>query len=80
MVKLRTMNACCPHPPEEHQLLATCQQVIHYPSEDYPCLCHGFDGDADLCLACDHAKRHHVVTRVCAECSCGTRAVAAASA
>jgi len=64
------MSACCPHPSDQHELHATCQQVIHYPSEDYPCLCHGFEGDADVCLSCDHAKRQHVVTRVCKSCGC----------
>jgi len=65
------MSACCPHSVDKHQLLATCQQVIHYPSEDYPCLCRGFEGDGDSCAECEHARGHHVVTRVCAECGCG---------
>lgn len=59
------MNPCCPHPDEEHELLAACQEVIHYPSEDYPCLCTGFEGDADLCTHCHHARRQHTLTRVC---------------
>ena len=71
------MSRCCPHGEEEHQVLPTCQEVIHYPSEDYPCLCHGFQGDADLCLECDHVRSKHVITRVCRAlsgefCACGT--------
>ena len=70
------MSRCCPHAEEEHQNLPTCQEVIHYPSEDYPCLCRGFLGDADLCLECDHPKRKHMVMRVCRPasgdfCDCG---------
>ena len=75
------MSTCCPHDPTEHQLLSTCQQVIHYPSEDYPCLCTGFAGDADVCLECDHLKRQHRATRVCKPasgeyCGCGGEATA----
>lgn len=71
------MSRCCPHREDEHHVLPTCQEVIHYPSEDYPCLCHGFRGDADLCLECDHPRRKHVITRVCRPgsgefCACGT--------
>lgn len=70
------MSRCCPHTEEEHQLLATCQEVIHYPSEDYPCLCVGFRGAGARCEECEHAKTAHVVTRVCKPrngeyCGCG---------
>jgi hypothetical protein len=69
------MSGCCPHRDDEHHILSTCQVVIHYPSEDYPCLCAGFNGDADLCLECDHPRVKHVVRRVCTpasaeSCSC----------
>lgn len=70
------MSSCCPHPDSEHQLLATCQEVIHYPSEDYPCLCTGFRGAAGKCAECEHAESAHVITRVCKPssgdyCPCG---------
>ncbi|MGN6183280.1 MAG: hypothetical protein ACTHQM_06445 [Thermoanaerobaculia bacterium] len=70
------MSPCCPHPDQEHQLLATCQKVIHYPSEDYPCLCTGFRGEGETCAECEHEKSSHVVTRVCKPasgeyCNCG---------
>lgn len=73
------MSRCCPHGDEEHRLLATCQVVIHYPSEDYPCLCHGFLGDADVCLECDHPRAKHVTMRVCTpsdqSCTCNAQAI-----
>lgn len=59
------MDECCPHRSDEHQLVSTCQVVIHYPSEDYPCLCHGLLGDGDICLECDHRRDMHVTARVC---------------
>jgi hypothetical protein len=65
----------CPHSDEEHQLLQTCQEVIHYPSEDYPCLCPGYRG-TDLCENCNHPRAAHRIVRVCEplsgeECRCG---------
>ena len=71
------MSRCCPHGEEEHQNLSSCQVVIHYPSEDYPCLCHGFLGDADVCLECDHPRAKHTMRRVCTpesgdSCACNT--------
>ena len=59
------MSRCCPHPEAEHQHLPTCQEVIHYPSEDYPCLCVGLEGDGETCEACGHTRGHHRVSRVC---------------
>jgi len=51
--------------------VATCQEVIHYPSEDYPCLCPGFTaGDAPNRCTCEHAQTSHVMLRVCRECAC----------
>lgn len=61
------MNRCCPHPDEEHDELLTCQEVIHYPSEDYPCLCEGFRG-TDVCDECGHRREVHHATRVCRVC------------
>jgi len=66
------VSTCCPHPEEEHRLLATCQEVIHYPSEDYPCLCEGFEGERAKCEECSHAREKHVVVRVCGKCECRT--------
>lgn len=68
--------SCCPHPNEEHQLLATCHEVIHYPSEDYPCLCTGFEGEGERCEECEHKREEHRIDRVCrpasgAYCLCG---------
>jgi hypothetical protein len=70
------MSSCCPHGENEHHLLATCQDVIHYPSEDYPCLCTEFEGTGEKCEECSHRKASHVVTRVCKPengeyCACG---------
>lgn len=64
------MSRCCPHEDEQHRSLATCQDVIHYPSEDYPCLCTGFEGEEKRCRKCEHARESHVVKRVCTECAC----------
>lgn len=71
------MAACCPHPDEDHQILAMCEEVIHYPSEDYPCLCEGFTGSSETCERCQHARDRHVTVRVCRPssgefCSCRT--------
>ncbi len=70
------MSLCCPHEEEQHQRLATCQEVIHYPSEDYPCLCTGYRGGGGTCEECSHRKSAHVITRVCKPksgeyCPCG---------
>jgi hypothetical protein len=64
------MDRCCPHPPDEHDLITACQEVIHYPSEDYPCLCTGWVGTGEKCEQCGHARRSHTVTRVCRQCEC----------
>lgn len=64
------MSACCPHPDASHHLIEVCQQVIHYPSEDYPCLCAGFAGNSERCDRCQHARGLHTKTRTCDECSC----------
>ena len=59
------MTGCCPHEEDEHHLLPTCQEVIHYPSEDYPCLCTHFAGDGAKCDECGHVQTSHIVMRVC---------------
>lgn len=60
------MSDCCGHPDEEHHLTNMCQDVIHYPSEDYPCLCIGFENGAEGgCRNCQHRRESHVWARVC---------------
>jgi hypothetical protein len=62
------MSACCPHPEVVHTIDRTCEQVIHYPSEDYPCLCGtGFIPGEDpvVCRECGHSPAKHVKSRVC---------------
>jgi hypothetical protein len=38
-----------------------CEEVIHYPSEDYPCLCERLvlDDSGKVCLECEHDARKH---------------------
>ena len=37
-----------------------CHEVIHYPSEDYPCLCERLVLDeAGNCLECGHTAEKH---------------------
>ena len=63
-----TMSDCCPHPESAHTLDRTCEAVIHYPSEDYPCLCStGFvpGDDVSVCRECGHTREKHVRARVC---------------
>lgn len=60
------MPDCCDHRDDEHRTVSTCQEVIHYPSEDYPCLCSGFLPRADgACERCEHPAASHVTARVC---------------
>ena len=67
------MNNCCPHPESEHHTSTVCQDVIHYPSEDYPCLCARFRAGetAEKCGECGHPRGSHRVQRVCGACGCG---------
>jgi hypothetical protein len=59
-------TTCCEHKPEEHHVVDVCQQVIHYPSEDYPCVCTGLVvRDDDTCADCGHTVTQHTVERVC---------------
>lgn len=58
--------SCCPHPDSDHIAIEACQEVIHYPSEDYPCLCTGYvPGEGEICQVCEHRHTSHKVTRVC---------------
>lgn len=61
------MTICCPHPEQDHHLANTCQEVTHYPSEDYPCLCNGFTAEqgSAVCSRCGHARTSHMTARVC---------------
>lgn len=61
------MNQCCPHSDDQHHLVDTCQDVVHYPSEDYPCLCSGYvaAAEGEQCSRCSHARKSHVRARVC---------------
>jgi hypothetical protein len=59
------MIICCEHKPEEHHVAGVCQQVIHYPSEDYPCFCTGLVVQGDVCAACEHTVAQHIRQRVC---------------
>lgn len=61
------MMTCCPHPDSEHRLSTNCHELIHYPSEDYPCLCEKFEPgeDPDRCAGCRHEAAQHEKLRVC---------------
>ena len=59
------MTICCEHSPEEHHVADVCHQMIHYPSEDYPCVCNGLVAEANVCSACGHAAGQHTRERVC---------------
>jgi hypothetical protein len=59
------MTRCCPHNEDEHAHVTVCTEQIHYPSEDYPCLCDGIGGDEALCETCGHKRGSHIVERVC---------------
>lgn len=56
---------CCPHDAQDHKIVAECREVIHYPSEDYPCVCPGWEQ-----CNCQHPEGSHVKARVCTICSC----------
>jgi hypothetical protein len=61
------MNACCKHSEEDHRVVNGCVEVIHYPSEDYPCVCESFDPDdaVERCITCGHPASKHPTLRVC---------------
>jgi hypothetical protein len=40
--------------------------VIHYPSEDYPCLCENESAfESETCAECQHPAAKHTRARVC---------------
>lgn len=57
----------CRHTGSEHHVVNVCEEVIHYPSEDYPCSCTGFAAaaDANACANCEHPKLRHATLRLC---------------
>ena len=66
-LSLECSMACCAHSESEHTTVTVCHEVIHYPSEDYPCLCEGWitAGEIAVCGECAHPRAKHDVTRVC---------------
>lgn len=40
-----------------------CHEVIHYPSEDYPCLCERLllDDAGKICMECGHDALKHTI-------------------
>lgn len=61
------MTDPCPHTEVEHHIANICEVMIHYPSEDYPCVCTGFTAgeSAAMCGQCGHARSKHVNVRMC---------------
>ncbi len=61
------MTDPCMHADSEHHIVNVCEEFIHYPSEDYPCACHGFApaGDPNVCAECEHPKSRHATVRLC---------------
>ncbi len=61
------MSDPCAHSDSEHRIVNECEEVIHYPSEDYPCVCTGFaaGSDANICAHCQHAAAKHIKVRIC---------------
>jgi hypothetical protein len=60
------MSMCaCGHPETEHKLRHACEELIIYPSEEYPCNCDRYEPSmADDCLTCGHEKdKHQVIVR-----------------
>lgn len=56
---------CCSHQDSEHHLAQSCLDVIHYPSEDYPCLCSRYAPSEGEKCQCGHGRATHVTARVC---------------
>ena len=61
------MASCqCGHPEADHKIRHVCEDVIVYPSEEYPCSCERFaasmSGD---CINCGHARMLHMVVVRC---------------
>ncbi len=60
------MTDPCTHSDSEHHVVNVCEEVIHYPSEDYPCFCTGFAAGEDAkCGPCGHAASKHMNVRIC---------------
>ena len=60
------MSDPCTHSDSEHHVVNVCEEVIHYPSEDYPCMCTGFAAAGNgACAACEHPAAKHVDMRLC---------------
>ncbi len=59
------MKICCEHKPEEHHVVELCHQVIHYPSEDYMCVCEGLVAGGNVCASCGHSAGDHGRERIC---------------
>ncbi|HSP17318.1 MAG TPA: hypothetical protein VLV78_21420 [Thermoanaerobaculia bacterium] len=61
------MTDPCSHSDSEHHVVNVCEEVIHYPSEDYPCVCTGLSaGDKkSACERCGHPASKHQNVRIC---------------
>lgn len=60
------MTGCCVHDEKSHVTITICEEQIHYPSEDYPCVCDQVLPDsAGKCLTCGHKATKHTATRIC---------------
>lgn len=61
------MTDPCNHLPAEHRVVNLCDEMIHYPSEDYPCSCTGFriGPSSEVCGECGHAASKHINVRMC---------------
>jgi hypothetical protein len=61
------MSDPCTHSDSEHRVVNFCEEVIHYPSEDYPCNCTGFAAGPDrkTCSKCGHVAPKHKNVRLC---------------
>lgn len=56
----------CGHPDADHKLRHACEEVIVYPSEEYPCNCERFAPSmSDDCISCGHQRAKHVVLVRC---------------
>jgi hypothetical protein len=57
----------CGHQEADHRASYPCHEIIHYPSEDYPCFCDDFIPSADkvLCSHCGHSRDKHALHRRC---------------
>lgn len=74
LLRSTRMRDPCEHADDEHETAMICEVQIHYPSEDYPCVCEGLvtEGLSDTCVQCGHRAEKHLVTRRCRSCNCRT--------